>query len=90
MLRQIKRDNTPTVLYNPLTEDFTVQMADEENNPHQYTIHAGEVETFPAYIANHIRKHLASKIYLDRYGARVTQDFVMPDILKELDGELEE
>lgn len=61
-----KRDETPKSLYNPLTEDFTVTYRDDNNTPIPYTIHAGEIETFPKYLADHIEKHLAQKLVFDR------------------------
>jgi hypothetical protein len=62
---------TPTHLYNPTKEDFTTTFADENNNPVEYTLHAGEIETFPKYLADHIAKKLAKKIVNGR-GVRAT------------------
>lgn len=81
----LTKDETPKSLFNPLFEDFVVQMADEENNPHIYILHAQEVETFPAYIANHIEKKLAQKIYIERTGGRITKDSIMPSIIDEIE-----
>ncbi|MBU6501174.1 MAG: hypothetical protein KGJ89_05405 [Patescibacteria group bacterium] len=60
-------------------------MADDNNIPHLYTLHAEEIETFPAYIARHIKKKLAEKIYLDRYGGKITKESIMPAILQEIE-----
>lgn len=88
MLREPQKDETPKSIFNPLLEDFIVTMADENNLPHIYTLHAQEIDTFPTYIANFIEKKLAEKIYVDRYGGRVTKESVMPDIIKEIEVEI--
>lgn len=85
MLREIKRDETPKNLYNPLLEDFTTQIADDDNNPIMYTLHAQENESFPTYIANRILKRLAEKVYLERTKGKITKESIMPDILKEIE-----
>lgn len=66
-------------------EDFTVTYADEKNNPIPYTIHAQEIETFPHYLAEHIKKHLSMKIYNDKYSGIRTRESIMPEILKEIE-----
>lgn len=88
MLNEPHRDETPKSLFNPLLEDFKVQMADDENKLHFYTLHSQEIETFPAYIANHIEKQLAEKIYLERTGGRQTKESIMPDIIEEIEVKL--
>lgn len=60
-------------------------MADEKNIQHIYILHAQEIEKFPTYIANHILKILAEKIYMERTGGKVTKESVMPDIIKEIE-----
>lgn len=84
MLKEPQRDETPTSLFNPLFEDFTVQRADDDNVVHSYTLHSQEIETFPAYIANHIKRKLAEKIYVDKYPQR-TKESIMPEILAEIE-----
>lgn len=62
----IQRDETPTHIWNPDTEDFIQQMADDDNVPHQYTARAQEITTFPKYIADHVARHLAQHLVLKR------------------------
>lgn len=85
MLRQATRDETPKTLFNPTLYDFTVQIADDANNPREYVIPAQEIEIFPAYIAEHIKKKLAEKIYLERTEGKVTKESIMPSILEEIE-----
>ena len=56
-------NQTPKSLYNPLATDFTVQMRDDDNMQIPYTIPAGEMKTFPAYIADYIERHLLDALY---------------------------
>lgn len=72
-------------IYNPLSEDFTVNFAGDENIPVPYTIHALEVDTYPTVIANHITKHLAEHIYQIR-GQKTNHD----DDIKAIRREIEE
>lgn len=66
-------------IYNPDTEDFTVNFHGE---PH--TIRALEIQEFPLHIANHIQKHLADKL-LHKRGIKVNAE---DDLLK-IFGEIE-
>lgn len=50
-------------LYNPLTEDFSMPYdLNEDGVPITFTLHAGEIESFPTPVAEHLKKHLANKI----------------------------
>lgn len=59
-------NNKPKSIYNPDKEDFTASYANEDNTPAEYTLHAGEIETYPTYLADHIAKHLAHKLVTTR------------------------
>lgn len=85
MLKEPHKDETPKSLFNPLLEDFTVQMADDDNQPHTYVLHSKKIETFPTYIANHIEKKLAETIYLERTHSKVTKESIMPSIIREIE-----
>lgn len=85
MLQERKPNLTPTKLYNPTLEDFTCTFADDNNHPIPYTLHAQEIEEFPGYIADHIKKMLSMKIYNEKYSGIKTREAVMPDILKEIE-----
>lgn len=61
-------DITPTPIYNPDKSDFTIAWNEE---PH--TIHAGEIETYPKWLADHIAKHLCNHLVMKR-GIRVNYD----------------
>lgn len=63
---QPTRDDTPTYLFNPLTEDFTTTYASDDNIPIEYTAKALSISEFPAYIAHKIAKNLASHAVLSR------------------------
>lgn len=54
--------------------------ANEDNSPHVYTLHAGEIETYPAYIANHIAKHLAHKLVTQR-GVRTNYEADLKEMI---------
>lgn len=58
-------------LYNPLAEDFSIPYdINEDGMPITFTLHAGEIEPFPAPVAEHIKKHLANKIAFTTKGSR--------------------
>lgn len=64
----LRPDETPRYLYNPSKEDFTVTW---DSKP--YTLHSEELEKFPMYLANHIAKHLAHKLVMER-GVKTNYD----------------
>jgi len=67
------RDETPTLIYNPLKSDFTYPLTNDENMQIQYTMPSRGLVTFPAYIARHLAKHLAQKIALENT-VEITKD----------------
>lgn len=76
-------DITPTSIYNPMTEDFTTTYANEDNEPIPYTCPAQEISTFPAYIANKIKKNLAQVIVFKR-GVKTNYEDDYNEVLKEI------
>ena len=60
---------------NPLMSNFSVPM-DANNNgiPILFTIHAGEIESFPEPVAIHIKDHLAKKIAQETRGNGTYED----------------
>lgn len=77
----------PKSIYNPSKEDFVFQYAFNEEAPKQYTIHAGEIETYPEYLFNHAMKHLAPKILLER-GVTTNYEADLQEVIRELTIEL--
>lgn len=71
-------------LYNPLRTDFTWNWAGENNVPQPYTIPSLGIATFPVRIADHLAKHLAQKIVLDR-GVRTNYEDEYNTVLKEIE-----
>lgn len=55
----LEPDETPTFLFNPSKEDFTYPF-DGVN----YTLPSRKIISFPKYLADHLAKHLASKLAL--------------------------
>jgi hypothetical protein len=54
-------------VYNPLLKDFTARYdINEDGNPESFTIPALEIGYFKPFLANHIKKHLATKILNER------------------------
>src|SRR3990167_2116788 len=81
---QIRRDETPISLFNPLNEDFTIEEKDDNNNPIKYTIPSLEIATFPAYQANIIKKHLIDALVNDRgikYATPEQRDGIEKEVL---------
>lgn len=68
-----RRDETPKYLYNPDGQDFTVDYAVDDNPPEPYTIRAGEAQSFPPYIADHIARHLAH-LLISKRGIKTNYD----------------
>jgi hypothetical protein len=64
--KDIKRDETKISLFNPLKTDFIDHMRDDNNVEREYLVRSMEIETFPAYIANHVIKHLIDAIKNER------------------------
>lgn len=75
-------DNTPTSIYNPDKSDFTIAWNEEP-----YTIHAGEIETYPKWLADHIAKHLCKHLVMQR-GIRVNYEEDYKEMMKQIVVEL--
>jgi hypothetical protein len=60
------RDEKPTSIFNPLKTDFKCTYRDDDNKPREYIVRSMEIETFPAYIAKHIVKHLIVAVQNER------------------------
>ena len=58
----IKRDDSPTSIFNPLKTDFVASIRDDDNVPHDYIVHSMEIETYPAYIARVLIKKLITAV----------------------------
>ena len=74
--------NKTVRIYNPDTEDFTVNY---EQKP--YTINALEMQEFPYFIAQHIKKHLADKL-LHKRGTKINPQDDLENIKREIEVEL--
>ena len=61
------RDNTPKSVFNPLKYDFKTTYRDDNNHQREYFIRSMEIETFPAYIADHMVKHLIDAVQNERH-----------------------
>ena len=55
-------NQTPKSLYNPSKEDFTARWDSKDVK----TLHAGEIETYPTWLANHIARDLCHKLVMER------------------------
>ena len=73
-VRDIRRDDTPTTLYNPLGKEFTTKWRDDANVEHILSIPSREVNTFPAHQAMHVKKNLIDAIVNDRGLGHVNPD----------------
>lgn len=76
-------DLTPTSLYNPSKEDFTVTW---DNQPVK-TLHAGEIETYPKWLADHVAKHLCKKIIGER-GIKVNYEVDYQEMMQQIQTDL--
>lgn len=85
----LQKNLPPTIkeesLFNPLDEDFTVTYDIYENKqPETYVAKSKEISTFPTTIAQHIKKHLLSKLVEER-----ELGYVTPELHQELLEEIE-
>jgi hypothetical protein len=62
-----KKDETPQSVFNPLRVDFIDKIRDDNNVIREYKVRSMEIETFPAYIATHIVKHLITAVQNERH-----------------------
>lgn len=81
-----KRNEAPKYIFNPLNEDFSVDYDVPGKGRTTFTIHAREAESFPTYIANHVKKHLANRVLHTR-GVRFNVDADLQEIGREIDAE---
>ncbi|MHC4269153.1 MAG: hypothetical protein ACYSWS_03425 [Planctomycetota bacterium] len=52
------------LVFNPLNEDFTVKYdINNDRNPVAFTIKAKEVSEFNKIVADHLKKHLANRLF---------------------------
>jgi hypothetical protein len=75
-------NTTLRYLYNPSKEDFIITW---DGEPH--TLHSEELEPFPTYLADHIAKHLAHKLVMER-GVKTNYDDDIKLMLKEIETDL--
>lgn len=80
---EIKRNDTPVTLFNPLPVDFVDTYRDEDNKPIEYTIHSFESQIFPKYMADIFLKKMVEMIINDR-----KLGFVTPEDRKELEKDI--
>jgi hypothetical protein len=64
--QDIKRDNSPKSLFNPLKTNFITSIRDDNNIPQDYIIRSMEIATFPAYLAKHIIRNLITAVQNER------------------------
>ena len=62
-----KRNETPQSVFNPLHFDFKTTYRNDDNSLREYVVRSMEIETFPAYIANHVAKHLIDAVQNERH-----------------------
>lgn len=75
-----KPDETPTLIFNPSKEDFIYPFSGVD-----HTLPSRQIVTHPKYLADHLAKHLASKLalaegpglhYEDRYKRQLEKIYV--------------
>lgn len=74
--KDVKLNDNIVRIYNPDTEPFTCRYDGVE-----YTIKDLDFAEFPQYIADHIAKHLADKLYLTK-AHRTNHDDDIAEIMK--------
>jgi hypothetical protein len=67
------RDETPKSLFNPLSIDVITSIRDDDNKNQDYTIPSMEIKTFPAYLADRIKRDLLTTIRNSRNLGLVTE-----------------
>ena len=78
-----KPDTTPITLYNPLMKDIVISRYTDDNTEETYTIPPMSAVTHPAYIANHLKRHLVDAIINHRKLGLVT-----PEMRSEIEKEV--
>jgi len=62
----IRRDDTPTLIFNPLDKDFSYEYRDDSNNYHTVTLVQGENRDFPAWLADRLIIHITDEYLNER------------------------
>ena len=65
-------------IYNPDDDDFTVKYGGKS-----YTIFSREIDSFPVFIAEHIKKHLATHL-LNKRGIKTNSNDDLDKIKEEI------
>lgn len=79
------KNETPQSLFNPLKNDFNIEMLNDQNEVISFTIRAHESESFPTYIADHIEKHLIQQIFNEEGKWDFDQDIQKEEIRKRVE-----
>lgn len=66
-------------IYNPDSDDFSAQYAGKK-----YTVPALDWASFPKYIADHVKKHLATHLMYKR-GVKHNPELDLQEIYKEIE-----
>lgn len=78
--KQAREASTTKKIYNPDKKDFTCKYDNQE-----YTIRAGEIQSFPTFIAEHIGNALADHILNQRGPIKGNYHAAKVAILKEIE-----
>lgn len=71
-------------VHNPTKDDFTMKYdINEDNEPVPYTVEAGDIKEFPKIVADHLKKHLATKI-LNIRGIKTNHEDEYAAVIKEI------
>ncbi len=84
MINPPQRDETPTLVYNPDTEDFTFKRAIEGTRDQvEYILRSQEITTLPFYIARQGANSLADKLVWKR-GIKTNYELEKKNVLEEI------
>jgi hypothetical protein len=84
-LLPLKSEPSTKSVFNPSSEDFSVEYNDD-NGIKTYTLPGLKMASFPTNVADHVRKHLADKLYQSRDN-KVNYEVDIKSILEEIDGD---
>lgn len=73
------------LIFNPLNEDVSVKYDASGKNPRTFTFRAKEVGKIDKEFADHVKKHLANRIFDKRGDYRKDRDMQMKEIYKEME-----
>lgn len=84
--------NYPTIrLYNPLSEDFSVQYdINNDGKPPLFTIFAKEIASFPKPVADHIKDHLAKRLAQEIRGEKGNYELAYKEAEKQIEVNLDD